>query len=53
MATVSCNKTSVTLQEGETIAYRWVTKSEVLKEKEDLCTTRVFEMIPNLEISEY
>jgi len=51
LATVSCDKKSVVLQEGETINYRWVSKAEVLKEKEELATWRVFEMLPDLEVS--
>lgn len=51
LATVSCDKKSVVLQEGETIDYRWVSKAEVLKEKEELATWRVFEMLPDLKVS--
>lgn len=51
MASVACDKKSVVLQEGETIDYRWVSKAEILKEKEDLATWRVFEMLPDLEVS--
>ena len=50
MAVVSCEKDAVVLQDGETIDYRWVEKSELLKMKEELATWRVFEMLPELEI---
>lgn len=50
MATVSCEKDAVVLQDGETIDYRWVEKSELIKMKEELATWRVFEMLPELEI---
>ncbi len=33
LATVSCEKSAVTLQEGETVAYQWVEKSVVFKMK--------------------
>lgn len=35
MAVVSCEKDAVVLQDGETIDYRWVGKSELLKMKEE------------------
>lgn len=44
LATVSCDKDSVTLQEDETIAYRWVEKDEIFEMRDKLATKRVFEM---------
>ena len=35
-----CDKTSVRLQEGETVAFRWVTKAELLSMKEDALVTK-------------
>lgn len=49
MAVVSCDKDSVILQEGETIDYKWVGKSEILTLKEKLATWRIFDMLPELE----
>lgn len=48
MATVSCEKNSVVLQDGETIDYKWIEKSEVLRFKDELATWRIFDMLPNL-----
>ena len=53
MAVVSCEKDAVVLQDGETIDYRWVEKSELLKMKEELATWRIFDMLPNLEEKRY
>ncbi|MDD6035549.1 MAG: GNAT family N-acetyltransferase [Lachnospiraceae bacterium] len=53
LATVSCEKSAVTLQEGETVAYQWVEKSVIFKMKEKLATWRVFEMLPDLEEPKY
>lgn len=48
LATVSCEKDSVILQDGETIAYQWVTKKDVFSMQDQLATWRVFEMLPEL-----
>lgn len=52
-ATVSCDKDSVSFQEGETVAYKWVEKSEVLAMKDRLATWRIFEMLPELDVPKY
>lgn len=53
LATVTCEKDAVTLQEGETIAYQWVEKSEIFKRKDELATCRVLEVLPTLEEKKY
>ena len=46
-----CDKNSVTLQEGETIDYKWVTKEEILKMPSDtLASVRVLEIFKMLEL---
>lgn len=46
-----CDKNSVTLQEGETIDYKWVTKEEILKMPSDtLASVRVLEIFKTLEL---
>ncbi len=52
MATISCAKDSVVLQEGETIDFKWVEKAELLESKEELATWRIFEMLPKMEMTE-
>lgn len=45
----NCNKDSVVLQEGETSAYRWVTKNELISMKRDeLVTERMQHFIDEL-----
>ena len=45
------DKNSVTLQEGETIDYKWVTKEEILKMPSDtLASVRVLEIFKMLEL---
>jgi hypothetical protein len=46
-----CDKTSVTLQEGETIDYKWATREEILKmDSEAIASVRVIELIKNDEL---
>lgn len=46
-----CDKTSVTLQEGETIDYKWATREEILKmDPESIASVRVMELIKNDEL---
>ena len=41
-----CDKESIVLQEGETVAYRWVTRDELLNLKEDeIVTKRVIQFL--------
>ena len=45
-----CRKDSVRLQVGETIAYRWVSKEQLLSmKKEELVTERMQEYIEELQ----
>ncbi|MGN1370341.1 MAG: GNAT family N-acetyltransferase [Aristaeellaceae bacterium] len=53
LAEVSCQKDAVTLQAGETIAYQWADKSDIFKQKDELATWRVFEVLPTLEAPKY
>jgi len=48
MANTSCDKESVTLQEGETIDYKWVNKDELLEMRVDICSSRIFNMMSEL-----
>ena len=42
LCTTDCDKAAVSLQEGETVAFRWVTKKELLSmKKEELVTKRM------------
>ena len=46
-----CDKDSVTLQEGETIAYKWATRDEILKmDSESIASIRVIDLIKNNEL---
>ena len=46
-----CDKNSVTLQEGETIDYKWVTKEEILKMPSDtLASVRVLEIFNKMNL---
>ena len=46
IAIVDCDKNNITLQEGETIAFKWVSQDELQKmSEEELLTHRVFEFI--------
>lgn len=46
LALVDCDKNSITLQEGETIAYKWISEDELLKmSEEELLTHRVFKFM--------
>ena len=49
LCVTDCPKDSVRLQEGETIAYRWVSKEQLLAmQKEELVTERMQEYIEEL-----
>lgn len=51
MCETDCDKNSVTLQEGETIAYKWMTKEEFLKLKvEEVFPTRLSKFFRNGKI---
>ena len=48
-----CDKSSIVLQEGETSAYKWVTKDELISmKKEDLVTKRMQKFIYELKPSD-
>ena len=45
-----CDKASITLQEGETVAYRWVTKEELLRmTREELIPLRMQEYVLEID----
>ncbi|MGM9859062.1 MAG: NUDIX domain-containing protein [Bacilli bacterium] len=39
-----CDKTSITLQEGETISYKWVDRNVILNNQEDIIPERVLDL---------
>ena len=44
-----CNKESITLQEGETVAFKWVTQGELVKmRKDELLTERMQQFVSEL-----
>ena len=46
----SCKKDSVTLQEGETVAYQWVSREQLVSmKKEELVTERMQSFIRELQ----
>ena len=48
-----CDKDSIILQEGETSAYRWVTRNELISmKKEELVTERMQGFIDKLKSSD-
>jgi len=49
-AETSCDKDSVVLQEGETVAYRWIDREELLAMKggDEMLTHRIWQFIPEL-----
>lgn len=49
LCVTDCAKDSVTLQEGETVAYRWVSKEELLQMRENLLTERMQQFIDELK----
>ena len=50
LCVTDCKKDSITLQEGETIAYKWVSKSElVAMKKSELVTERMQTFIEDLQ----
>lgn len=50
LCVTDCRKDSVRLQEGETIAFRWVSKEQLLAmQKEELVTERMQEYIEELQ----
>ena len=48
-AETSCDKDSVILQEGETIAYRWIDRETLLAMKGELLTHRMWQFVPELQ----
>lgn len=50
LCVTSCDKTSVTLQEGETVAFKWVSVDELLSmKKSELVTERMQKFIKELQ----
>lgn len=51
LCVTNCDKSSITLQKGETINYRWIDKNNLLEMKEDeLSATRTLELVKELNI---
>lgn len=51
LCVTNCDKDSVTLQPGETIAYKWVSKDElVAMKKDELVTERMQKFIEELQV---
>lgn len=48
-AETSCDKDSVILQEGETVAYRWIDRETLLAMKGELLTHRMWQFVPELQ----
>ncbi len=49
----NCDKDSITLQEGETIAFRWVSRDELAAmKKSELLTSRIQQFIEDLQTNE-
>lgn len=48
-AETSCDKDSVILQEGETVAYRWIDRETLLSMKGELLTHRMWQFVPELK----
>ncbi len=49
LAETSCDKDSVVLQEGETVAYCWIDRDTLLAMKDDLLTHRMWQFVPELQ----
>lgn len=46
----NCDKSSITLQDGETVAYRWVSRNELTSMKRsELVTTRIQQFVKELQ----
>lgn len=52
LATVSCDKDSIKLQDGETIAYQWINKADAYNMRDKLLIKRVFEMVLDVDESQ-
>ena len=53
LAVTDCEKTSIVLQRGETVAYRWVSLPELCEiKKEDIASYRSFDLVKEGRISE-
>ena len=53
LCVTDCDKDSIILQEGETSAYRWVTRNELISmKKEELVTERMQGFIDELKSSD-
>ena len=48
-AETSCDKDSVVLQEGETVAYRWIDRETLMAMKGELLTHRMWQFVPELQ----
>lgn len=50
LCVTNCDKDSITLQDGETIAYKWISKNElVTMQKNELLTERIQQFIKELQ----
>lgn len=51
LCVTDCDKSSIILQKGETVNYRWIDKNSLLEMREDeLASTRTMELIKELNI---
>lgn len=51
LCVTDCDKSSITLQKGETVDYRWIDKNSLLEMREDeLSATRTMKLIKELNI---
>ena len=51
LCVTNCNKDCITLQDGETIAYKWVSRSELVSlKKSELVTERMQKFIEELQL---
>lgn len=51
LCVTDCDKSSITLQKGETVNYRWIDKNSLLEMREDeLSATRTMKLIKELNI---
>ncbi len=49
LCVTDCDKGRIVFQEGETIAYRWVSREQLLAERDTLAADRVLECLPEAD----
>ena len=49
LCVTDCDKDRVTLQEGETVAYRWIDRETLMAMKGELLTHRMWQFVPELQ----